>query len=260
LLANPIVSVICLPLLPVGLLVLFLFKVPLLGIALGWLFKWLIIILNQCVYWVYKLPYSVSEGMSLSVLGVVLMFLMIGVFQYYLKSRRVLHLQLLSALTIVFFAIGITKKIQQSKNKEITFHYIPNGYGLSLVNGRTATFISTDSLLHEPKIKQYHLKNYYDQNGINSIEKKAVDVKGNDLLKSDLGSVFWVREKGLGDIPVANYTLISNNALHENVLPAESKLILDGTNNKWYIERIKSIRPDAIVLYEKGSQTFKSSM
>lgn len=260
LLANPIVSVICLPLLPVGLLVLFLFKVPLLGFALGWIFKWLIIIMNQCVYWVYKLPFSVSEGLSLSVFAVILMFLMIGVFQYYLKSKRVLHLQVLSILLVVFFAVGVGKKIQQYKNKEITFHYIPNGYGLTLVNGRSATFISTDSLLHEPKIKQYHLKNYYDQNGINTVLKKAVEVRGNDFLESDLGSVFWIREKGLTNIPDVNYTLISNNALHENAVPATSKLILDGTNTKWYIERIKSVRPDAIVLYEKGSQTFKSSM
>jgi competence protein ComEC len=258
LLANPIVSVICLPLLPVGLLVLFLFKVPLLGVGLGWIFKWLIIIMNKSVYWIFQLPFSVSEGLSLSVFAVILLFFTIGVFQYYLKSRRILYLQIFFMALVLFFTVGTLKRIKQSENQEITFHYIPNGYGVSLVKGRTATFISSDSLLHEPKIKQYHLKNYYNKNGIQTVIKKTVLEKGAELITSNVGSVFWIKENGVSEVLDANYTLISNNALHEDAVPLGSKIILDGTNHKWYIDKIKNVRPDAIVLYETGSQTFQT--
>lgn len=257
LLANPIVSLVCIPLLPLGLLVLFFYKIPFIGVFLGWIFKWLIIIMNYCVHWVYKLPFSVTEGLALSAWGVALMFLMIGVFQYYLKSGRAIYLKAVAVVIAVFFTIGVFKKFKQGKQEEITFHYIPNAYGVSLIDGRSALFLSKDSLIKELKIDQYHLKNYYDSKGINIVEKRAVDEEANQILKSKFGNVFWIKKKIMLTAPKTEITLVSNNALHLSSVIKGTLLILDGSNKKWYVEQMKERYPETVVLYDTGSQTYK---
>lgn len=257
LLANPIVDIVCIPLLPIGLLVLFLFKIPFVGFALGWVFKWLIIIMNKSVYWIHQLPNAVTENLALSVGAVMLMFVMIGLFQYYIKSQRVIYLQSAAVILVVFMISGTSKRISQSKQKEITFHYIPNGYGVSLINGRSATFFSSDSLAAEPQIKKYHLKNYYNELGINQQKMVGFGQLENQLINSDLGNIFWIKNKTIDVSKEAEFILVSNNALSDEAHIDKELLIFDGSNTKRYMDKMKSKHSNAVVLYDTGSITFK---
>lgn len=255
LLANPVVSLLCIPILPVGFLTIIFYKVPLLGFVLGWVFKTLIQLMNTWVYWIYKIPFSVSEGISFYATDVILLFTALAFFQYFLKSRRVFYLNLTALTFFIMFSANIFLKIKQERHKELTFHYIPNGYGMSILDGRKATFISSDSLINEPLIYQYHLKSYYSHAGVKEVNEIAANATKNELFKSDDYVVFWIKTPTFEEHSRAGFTLVSNNALDVRSNLENTQIILDGSNRKWYIEKIKKKYKDAIVLYEQGSKS-----
>lgn len=257
LLANPVVGLISMPLLPVGLLLLFLFKVPVAGFLLGYLFKGLIVVMNACVYFVHTLPAAVTHGLALSVTGVILMFGAILFFQAYLKFRRVVYLKLMVALVSFLMIRGTGKRVGQHHQAEITFHAIPKGYGLSLVKGRSAVFLSSDSLTREPLVEKYHLRNYYDALGISARVMETVSDRENELISTELGDIFWVKAANTRTLPGAPYTVVSHNALDPAVEVKGTHLILDATNRKSYIDKMRAINAGVIVLNEEGTKTYR---
>lgn len=256
LLANPVVGLISMPLLPVGLLLLFLFKVPVAGLVLGWIFKGLIEAMNACVYYVHTLPAAVTYGLALSVSGVILMYISILFFQAYLKFKRVAYLRAMAAVLSVLMIRGTGKRIFQARQAELTFHHIPKGYGVSLVKGRSAVFLSSDSLVREPLVEKYHLRNYYDALGITGKATETVAHGKNELIRTELGDIFWVKAVRTRSLPPARYTLVSHNALEPGAEMPATQLILDATNRPSYIEKMKAAHAGIIVLNETGSKTF----
>lgn len=256
LLANPVVGLISVPLLPVGLLLLFLFKVPLAGFLLGWIFKWLIMVMNACVWYVHTLPAAVTYGLALSLTGVILLYGAIGLFQAYLKFRRVVYLKGMAVLVGILMIWGAGKRVLQFRQAELTFHHIPKGYGISLVSGRSAVFFSSDSLIREPLVEKYHLRNYYDALGIAGRTTKTVMNRENELLRTTLGDIFWVKAGNTRSLPKAHYTMVSHNALAPETETQGTRLILDATNHRRYIEKIRARNAGVIVLNETGSKTY----
>lgn len=257
LLANPVVGLISMPLLPVGLLLLFVFKVPVIGALTGWIFKGLIVIMNACVWYVHSLPAAVTYGLALSVTGVILLYGVTGFFQAWLKFRRVVYLKGMAVLVVILMLWGAGKRVLQVRQAELTFHHIPKGYGLSLVNGRSAVFFSSDSLSRDPQIEKYHLRNYYDALGISDRTAETVADEENELLHTELGDIFWVKAARTRSLRRAGYTLVSHNALDPAIEVQGTQLILDATNARSYIERIRARHSGVIVLNEVGSKTYR---
>jgi competence protein ComEC len=262
LLANPVVSLVSSFMLPIGLLVLFIAKIPYLGAALGLIFKWLIDILNFSVYLIAELPNALSTGLSISITTVILLFLTIASILLFFKNKEVIYIKLI-AITCLFLTIsGANQLFKQNKQKEITFHFIPNGWGISVIEGRSATFISTDSLCNEPLIYQFHLKNYYDAKGIKNYKTQKVTDQGNFIINNDLGNIQWMKTPN-GKIIKKNTTYIvcSENAIKDltNLSEFDGTIILDGSNKKWVVEKIKAEaeqkKKKLVVLYDTGSKT-----
>lgn len=263
LLANPIVSLVSTFMLPIGLLLLFVFKIPLLGSALGFIFKWLIDILNYSVYLIAELPNALTTGLSISFTTVLLLFLAIAFVLLFVKNKEIIYIQLI-AITCLFLSIsGASQLLMQKNQREITFHFIPNGWGISIIEGRSATFISTDSLCNEPLIYQFHLKNYYDARGIKNFNTQKIATKGNFIIHDTHGNIQWIKTPN-GRIISENskYLICSENAIKEldSISEFDGTIILDGSNKKWIVEKIKAQaeqrKKKLIVLYDTGSKTF----
>ena len=262
LLSNPVVSIISSILIPLGLITLFLFKIPFVGSFLGLVLKWLINTLNVSIFFIAKLPNALTNGLSISVLTVFILFIVISTALLFFKKREVLYLKIASLL-IVFLAVkGSFSHFQQCKQKEITFHFIPNGSGISIIEGRSATFISSDSLCNDPLVYQFHLKNYYDAKGINQFKTLSLNNTKNAIIHSKIGKIEVLKiENSKPSIKNIKYLVSTENALKnlEALDNFDRMLIIDGSNKKWIVDKLKeqaSIKAkNMIVLYETGSKT-----
>jgi competence protein ComEC len=262
LLSNPVVSIVSSLLIPLGLITLFLFKIPLVGSFLGLVLKSLINILNTCIFFIAELPNALTKGFSISVLTVFLLYIVIIAFLLFFKKREVLYLKIASLLIVFLAIMGSFSHFKQSKQKEITFHFIPNGSGISIIEGRSATFISSDSLCNEPLIYQFHLKNYYDAKGINQFKTQSLTYNQNALIQSSIEHIEVLNsENSKPSKENIKYLVSTENALKnlDALDNFDGTLIIDGSNKKWVVDKLKEEASNKdknmIVLYDTGSKT-----
>lgn len=261
LIANPVVSIVSNLVLPLGLVLIFLSKIPILGTVLAYIFKYGIIILNKSVEIISQWPYALTKGFDLSILDVCLLFILIFLSLNFIKSKDFFYLKLMSFLIILIPMKSLVKTYFQNKQSEITFQYIPKTWGISIIEGRKATFIAPDSIINEPLIYQYHLKNYYDSKGVNEIKTMAI-IDTNHL---------YFEHKNMGIQRISNnnfklqnplFLMVSNNALKNNkdIYDFKGHIILDGSNTKYQTEKLLETslkdRKNTTILYNTGSKTY----
>ncbi|MFN8428744.1 MAG: ComEC/Rec2 family competence protein [Spirosomataceae bacterium] len=264
LIANPLVSIVSTLLLPLGLVVLLIYPVPVIGSFLGVILKYTIDVLNGVVFYIQNLPNALTTGLQISILSVALLYLFIWIFVKYLEYPEARYAKSMALIALVLSSMGLYKVYEQNRQLELTFHFIPNGSGLSFIKGRNATFISTDSLVNEPLIHQFHLKNYYDFSGIKNKNTGTIKEKGSWDFEIEKKKIQWIKGRIKTKInPDTDFLLISNNAGYyvENLKAYKGIVILDGSNSKRAIEKIKeeNIEPQSklVVLYDTGSKTFQ---
>lgn len=264
LLANPGVAAISFGILPLGLLLLFLNSVPIVGSLIAYLFKLSIIALNKFVEIFQFLPFSVTRSIEISFLTLILLQIIVFLSFAFFSMKEIKYLKLITLLILILTILKINKLFNQNKEKELTFHFIPNGIGVTVLQGRNALFISSDTLINNSMIYQYHLKNYHDHAGVKKYTSHAI--KNNSFLQihnSNL-SIHWLVSKPSKIIPIdLDYLLCSNNALKDLDLLQNfnGTLVLDGSNKKWVIDKLKIQAKEKNIklfaLYDSGSKSFK---
>jgi competence protein ComEC len=264
LLTNPFVAIISFPLLPIGVVLIFVSNVPFLGYYLGVVFKYLLIALNKFIVFAQHIPNSVSKGMEISPSSVVLLYALIVFIILFFEKRQIVFLKLATIVVLVLVGTKFYKISLQNNQKEITFHYIPNGQGISFVSGRNASFLSSDSLINDPKIYQFHLKNYYDHAGINSFKTVGAINAKNIKVLNEVFKLQWIHGRTKEVVNQnADFVVCSNNAIKDLVVFERFKgqIIIDGSNKKWVVEKLKQQALENNInltsLYDSGSKTVK---
>ncbi len=264
LIANPGVAAISFGILPLGLLLLLVNPIPIFGPLVAFLFKLSIIVLNKFVEIIQLLPFSVTRGLEISFLTLILLQTLVFLSFAFFSKKEIKYLKLITLVIIILTFTKITKVNNQNKQKELTFHFIPSGIGVTVLQGRNALFISSDTLINNSTIYQYHLKNYHDHAGVKNYYTRSI--KNNTFLQISNSNlkIHWLISKPSKTIPIdLDYLLCSNNALKDLELLQnfEGMLVLDGSNKKWIIDKLKmeakAKNIKLLTLYDSGSKTFK---
>lgn len=262
---NPIVAVLSMLILPVGIFVILLFEVPFIGAFLAYIFKTLIAVLNYLVFFISDLKFATTTRLELGTYSVILLFMFIGLIIHFFTRRNKISLLAASVLVLILSIQKTYKTYEQNQSNELTFHYIPRGYGISILDQREANFISSKELIDDPLITQFHLKNYYDHMGIKAETRVSSENRSMLKISKENLKVQWVLDQNaISDLDLtADYLMISNDAIRDlDVLKSyKGQIIIDGSNKKWYIENLqeqnKNYNLNLISLYDSGSKTFK---
>lgn len=265
LLTNPIVTVLSMGVLFFGIPSLIFSWVPFLSDILSGLLDITLSILNKSIFTISALPQSKWSGFSISSTEVVLLYLLIflGLLFFIKKEAKSLFVGLSLFLGLAVW--NIRKDWVQNHQSEITFHFIPRSSGFTLINSKSAIFITDSATAKNDRAYNFHLKNYYDHHGIKNHTTKVAD--NNDILTFEVGTekYLWIKKYYRGKVNDAfTKVLISNNAIYSfdkqfGIYPDE--IILDDTNSRLRISSLKN-QADSLgivvhTLYETGGLTFQ---
>ncbi len=253
--------------LPIGLLLLLTSWIPYFGNIFGFILKWILFVLNKIIFFVESIPFSTLKGFSISIYELIAIYIFIIGIIYLIRfaELKYLKISLLCIVAITFW--NIYEDYQQSHQQRLVFHFIPRKTGISLIEGKSSVFISDSVSIANPKIYGYHLKNFYDNIGIN--HQSFIDVKkyenrnGMTLLETNGKRILWLQKPFRGNINgEADYLLLSNNALRK-LYPALQngkfgQIIVDDSNRKYIVENLKneadSLKINLISLYDTGAK------
>jgi competence protein ComEC len=263
LLANPLVALLGGAILPFGMVLLAVAKIPIVATAVAFCLELLLKTLNASMFFILELPNSLFQGISISVPEVILLYsTIIGVALFFFRTE--IKWLKVAFISVFLFTIYIVQKdYQQSKQQEITFHYIPKKSSISIIDGKQAVWIADTSLTNDSRIYDFHLKNYYDQQGI--VRYKQHIPQSTDGLVEILVNqkqIVWIRNKNFRTYKgKADYLMISNNSIKSlKTLTEHHKpqlIIIDDSNRRYLVEKLKAeanqLKLPIITLYDAGS-------
>lgn len=256
LLSNLIVIPLGTLILYIGILSFIFYSVPYIGDGFSVLLKFLVKLLNTSVAWIEDLPYSISNGFSISSIEAIVMYLIIILFISFVFYKKSIWLKLTFCFITLLF-IGFTiKKWNQLYQRNVTFYSINNEFAIDFIEGKSNLFLTTANFLRNKSKVQFHIQPNWIQKGLKVMDTLVLPIRlknnsnffryhhfyafnGFKIFHWD--STVHLR-KSFERIRV-NTILVSHNSYIDSSLLFNNfefdELILDGTNSPYHVENIK---------------------
>lgn len=233
---------------------------------LGWLLKGM----NGIIFAIEQFPFSVYSGISLSVAEVALIYIGSIAFVSFFLKKEIQYIVVATLSCLLLIGSAVVKDLSQTHNNEITFHFIPKQTAISIVHGKQTALLANAELQNDPRLYDFHFKNYYDSLGITRIKKQVIEkTQAVVKVKYQQIGITWIRQKTKTPLTEGNqYLLVSNNSVRqlEKIIKTQKPklLIIDNSNSKYttekLIEQAKQLHIPYISLYEEGSFTLTSDI
>ncbi len=132
--------------------------IPFVGLYLGKLTWWLVWLMNKTILWFNSLPFSIWDGIYVSVLSTILLYAFVTGIAYWLlnKSKFAFKLSLFVLLCLTALT-GYTKWKTSTQQKLIVYN-VPQQQSIDFINGNRYKFIGDSVLLADGLLKNFHLK------------------------------------------------------------------------------------------------------
>ncbi|MBC7381943.1 MAG: ComEC/Rec2 family competence protein [Bacteroidia bacterium] len=167
-----------------GILLLVFSKIYILAYYLGSGMQALIYISNYMAQWIEQIPYSYTDNIFISA-AVTLLIYGFGLFILIYFHQRDLLFFKLSLLTLLLICFFRTQELfQQLDQKKLLIYSIKDHIAIQLLTGKQATLIADSGLIADQVAKDYHLKGFICESGIN-IQLEQILPQQNTLIKID---------------------------------------------------------------------------
>lgn len=272
LIANPFVAAFSFGILPAGLLLLLFSWVPVVADVLAFILKWSCYLLNETIFMIEKLPLSTLKGFSISLPELLAWYGIIFLIIAFFRHSELKYLRVSLFLLIGLAMVNMYEDYQQSQQKELTFHFIPKQSGISVIEGKSVAFIADSGVVDNQKIYNFHLKNYYDRQGVSNQNLLNIGTytnkQGMTFLDFEGKKIVWLQKPFKGSLQgKANYVLLSGNAIRNlasSFADFQTELIIvDDSNKSYLVEKLKhqadSLRLNLVVLRDTGAFSIKGN-
>lgn len=194
LLANPVVMVLSMALLPLAMATLAFSWMPYLNDALGWGVQKTAWLLNEAVSWTGQLPGAAWDNLWLSPVELVLIYAIILLGATLLLSRNQNWLWPLSATTLVLVVLMLVSDTDQLGQRRLAVHFLPHRTAVSVTTGKRSRLL-TDLDTTDQRSYDFYLKNTFGSWGIANPE--WVDIRQASLNSADKPAVVYRRDYSL---------------------------------------------------------------
>ena len=141
----------------------------LIAIAIQYLIEWL----NSFVRWIESLPFSITEGISITTGEAWLIYFILAFFMAFLVLRRVHYLRWALGLLVIFSGLQVFETAQQEVQRQFVIYHVKGTPVLGFINGREATLIAPQDFLEDEKRLLFHIRHHWWESGVQQSEYLA---------------------------------------------------------------------------------------
>lgn len=217
-------------------------------------FSGLIWFLNFSVKWIESFPYSLLEGISISVSETWIIYAIIILFFCFFMIRKYNYLVYSLSLTIILLSMQIIEQYKQQNQHKLIVYNVPKTSAIDLVSGKS-TILYTNTLFAKDERKLlFHVRHNWWELGLNkqriiseNIRTADAYVQDNYIRFADKRIAIWnkmypVKNSGRKLLKL-DYLILSNNSkatIAEILKLYEAKtIVLDSSNQEYKIEKWK---------------------
>ncbi len=215
--------------------------VPVLAIAVGKILAWLIYVMNSYVEKVEALPFSLYDGLQVTIVQTICIIAAIAGISVWLLEKNKKCLQIGLAALLVFTGLRSYAFWQVNQQQKIIVYNVPQHPAIDFIEGRKYFFYGDSSLVTDDFLRNFHIKPSRILNRIEPADKlPALFVNDkfvhygskNILLINDNTKFQLLAEK----IPIDAVIVSQNPKLYIATLAntfAVKKIVFDGSVPAW---------------------------
>jgi len=217
---------------------------------IGIITTYLIKALNWVVFKVEELPFSLIEEIHLTTFQcwVIMIFLLALVFMIEFKSMRWLYL---AAVCSILLTVTQWMHFHDSVNRQQFVVYSVNGFSVVEWMDRGQSYFYGDSAFAQDQERvRFHVRPNRLSSGVAKVDTRAPfrkdlpDGVSLALWQGKSIAFIWDKNYSLPQWTEIDYLVVAKNALNVRRFPDHlkvKKIILDGSNSRWYINQWKTI-------------------
>ena len=192
LLSNLLVIPLVFILLIIGLSIIAFNFLPYVSIFLGKILTIIISFIVNSLSLIESIPYSLSEGLFISVFETFMIYLLILLILYQLSFNFKFLNFIILIIGIFIISLDILEDQERLNKRRIIFYSIPNHMAIDLIEGKDHFFIADKKLLENKKLIDTYIRNNWEYNDL-----RTPKVLNYDSLVSK--SILW-KNKSIGFI------------------------------------------------------------
>lgn len=244
---------------PVGNLILFsgtlLFAIgwlPHFGTFVGAMFNRLLHLLNEFIFWVEKVPNSLIERISITMIEMMLIYvalLMLSLMtEYALKRYRPTFALVFLAISLGLLTWNAVEVIETPLQKQLIVYHVPKQSAIAFIDGNKASFLFDKKLLHDYSSMLFHVKHNIWEKNIKE-EKESTE---EDFIKLPIGKLTELNGKRI---------LIVDTIIGKTKTDITNKLKVDivvfSKNPKVYMESFQKLVDADEYVFDTSNKEWK---
>jgi len=260
-LSNLIVIPSAIVILSLGILLFVTSPFPAVSESVGWILNKFIETLNFGVKGIETLPNSVIEGLSISIVECVALYIIIILFIRGLKFRKLKIINYAFFLTLTFIINDLIEDIALTNSKSMVVYHINKYQAIDFIDGTSNVFLANSSLINDKQKQSFHIKSNWSYLDLRNVQYIPTDAsKLNETLMdsslqlvdtySQFHTIKMVRIDNMFTLQAlenkvnVDYVLISSNSKTKlkdlySMFNFKS-VIVDGSNSKWNRNRVEA--------------------
>ena len=132
--------------------------IPVIATFIGKILSWLIWIMNSYIERIEILPFSLWDGLQISILQTILLFGVASGFGFWLMEKSKGGLKYALAALFGFVVLRTISFIQANNREQLIVYNVPQKRAIDLINGRKYFFVGDPDLLADDFIRNFHIK------------------------------------------------------------------------------------------------------
>ena len=260
-LSNLLVIPSAIVILSLGILLFVTSSIPAVSESIGWVLNKFIEGLNFGIKEIEVLPNSLIEGLSISVLECVALYIIILLFIHGLKVRKLKIVNYAFLLALIFIINDLMEDVALANSKSMIVYHINKKQAIDFIDGTSNVLLANSSLMKDKQKQSFHIKSNWSYLDLHNVHYMPTDAfKLNEILLdsslqlvdtySKFHTIKMVRVdnkftlRALGKKIDVDYVLMSGNAkikLKDLYKMFNFKsVIVDGSNSKWNRNRVEA--------------------
>ena len=142
--------------------------VPIAVKYLAIIFTWLIWFLNASVKWIESLPFSLLQGISISILETWLLYGFTIVILFYFNNRKYKFLKYSLWFCIAILVSQLIEQNKEYKQKKIIVYNVPKTSAIDFINSKSNVLLTDSVFAQNKSALLFHVKHNWWDLGLNS--------------------------------------------------------------------------------------------
>ena len=168
-----------------GVLLFVISAIPFLSGSLSWVVNKLLLYLNFSVQWVENLPYSLSLGISITIIETIIIYAIIILFFSSIIKRKARLFQLSFALAIFFMFLQIKEQYRTGKQQYFIVYDVPKERAIDFVDGNKNYFIADKNLYNDKSKMRFNIQHFRWERRVKKSTLVSRVFKTNNYFRKD---------------------------------------------------------------------------